>query len=422
MIISIRKKINSALFKQTAILSFGTLISQLIALSITLILQRYYYSPAQFGEYNLFINITSVFASIATLKYEYAVMISKDEIAAKHLFLIAIISSLLMSFVAIFFIAFLQYFEFIDIGGIMIFILVFLLVFFSGINDVINNWFNRSKLYINMAFTRILQSLVGEGAKIAFYFTPLSQIAMQIGRVIGFGFSGLFLLLFKFKDFKAIVNTAEISKVKEYALSERKYPLITTPNVLVNSLNAAVFSYSIFEFYGASKLGFVSVAMQYVAVPLGIVSSSFGQIYFQSISEIKNKYVLRKHYINNIKSLALIALLALIVIMLLPEEIFTLVLGEKWSGIGPFFRICIFYMSFSFISSSVSFIYLKLDKHKLLLYFSISQLLLTFLSLHIPNNLGYGLMDAFICFASFQALYYLVCIGLGWHLLKKEDE
>ena len=61
MIISIRKKINSALFKQTAILSFGTLISQLIALSITLILQRYYYSPAQFGEYNLFINITSVF-------------------------------------------------------------------------------------------------------------------------------------------------------------------------------------------------------------------------------------------------------------------------------------------------------------------------------------------------------------------------
>jgi O-antigen/teichoic acid export membrane protein len=417
-----KKKISSTIFKQTAILSLGTLASQLITLAITLILQRYFYSPAQFGEYSLFINITAVFASIATLKYEYGAMISNDENGAKHLFLAAVIAACLMSFVAVIVIGTLQYFKLINIGGVVMFVLAFFLVFFSGINDALNNWFNRSKHYVNMALARILQSLIGESSKIVFYFTPLSNYAMQIGRVIGFGFSVSFLILFKFKDFKSIVSSAQTSKIKTLAISEKKYPLITTPNVLINALNTGVLSWCVFNFYGATNLGFVSVAMQYVAIPLGIISSSFGQIYFQSISEINDRVALKKHYLTNVKYLSFIAMLALLVILLLPDNLYSIVLGEKWQGIGPFFKICISYMSISFISSSVSFIYLKLDKHKVLLFFSISQLILTFFSLLIPYKFGFNLNQAFSSFAFFQALYYLVCIGLGWFLLTKENE
>lgn len=422
MSFSFKNKLNSALFKQTAILSVGTLISQIIALSITLILQRYFYSPSQFGEYSLFINITAVFASIATLKYEYALMIANDEYKARHLFITAIVASLIMSILAVIVIGMLQFFNVYRLGSAFIFLLAFCLVFFSGINDVLNYWFNRSKRYINMAMARILQSVVGEGAKIGLYFTPFSSIAMQMGRVIGFAFSASLLFVFKSKEFKEIAVNTSKSDIKKYALEEKKYPLITTPNVLINSLNAAVFSYCIFEFYGAANLGFVSVAMQYVAVPLGIISSSFGQIYFQSISKIYDMEELRSNYLTNLKILAVVAFIALIIILAVPEGVYTYILGSKWNGIAVYFRICILYMSFSFISSSLSFIYLKLDKHKILLYFSISQLILTFLSLFLPHMLGYGLTVAFLCFAVFQAIYYAFCIGLGWYILKVKNK
>lgn len=416
------QKLNSAVLKQTAILSLGTLTSQIIALAINIILQRYFYSPEQFGEYNLFLNIATVFASVATLKYEYAVMIADNENKARYLFGVAIASSLLVACLAAFCIFFLNYFNLINLGGKYILILVFLLVFLSGLNDVFNNWFNRSKLYVNMTLARIIQSLFGEGAKLALFFTPLQSIAMQTGRVLGFGCSAMYLFFYKYKDFKSIFSNLETKQLKSYAFNEKKYPLITTPNVLINSLNAAVFSYCIFEYFGAAKLGVVSVAIQYVAVPLGIISSSFGQIYFQNISEINDFKKLRINYLNNVKFLAAIAFIVLVLVFLIPDDAYTFFLGSKWEGISLYFKICIFYMSFSFVSSSVSFIYLKLDKHKLLLYFSITQLLLTFFSLFLPNKFGFGLSTSFICYAVLQAIFYLACIGLGWFLLNKVDE
>jgi lipopolysaccharide exporter len=415
-------KLNTAVFKQTVILSFGTLLSQIIALSVTLILQRYFYTPAQFGEYNLFLNIASVFASIATLKYEYAVMIASDQYKAKHLFAIAILSSLVMSFIAVLVILSLQYFQIVNLGGTIIYLMVFLFVFFSGINEALNNWFNRAKQYVNMAAARVLQSLIGEGAKVLFYFTPLQSVAMQVGRVVGFGFSALVLFSFKFKEFKDIFKIIKFDQIKLNTIEEKKYPLVTTPNVLINSLNAAVFSYCIFEFYGAANLGFVSVAVQYVAVPLGIISSSFGQIYFQRISEINDRENLKANYLTNVKFLSLIAIFASITVFIIPESIYSFFLGNKWNGIAIYFKICIFYMSFSFVSSSVSFIYLKLDKHKILLYFSISQLILTYFSLFLTYKYGFGLVTSFLSFAFCQALYYFACIGLGWILLNKNDE
>ena len=415
-------KLNTAVFKQTVILSFGTLLSQIIALSVTLILQRYFFTPAQFGEYNLFLNIASVFASIATLKYEYAVMIAKDQYKAKHLFAIAILSSFAMSFIAVIVILALQYFQIVNLGGTIIYIMVFLLVFFSGINEALNNWFNRAKQYVNMAAARVLQSLIGEGAKVLFYFTPLQSVAMQVGRVVGFGFSALVLFSFKFKEFKDLFRNIKFEQIKLNTIAEKKYPLVTTPNVLINSLNAAVFSYCIFEFYGAANLGLVSVAVQYIAVPLGIISSSFGQIYFQRISEINDRENLKANYLSNVKYLSIVALLASITVFIIPESIYSFFLGNKWNGIAIYFKICIFYMSFSFVSSSVSFIYLKLDKHKILLYFSISQLILTYLSLSLTYKFGFGLVTSFISFALCQALYYFACIGLGWSLLNKNDE
>lgn len=415
-------KINNSILKQTAILSIGTLFSQIIALSISIILQRFFYSPAQFGEYNLFINTATVFASIATLKYEYAVMIADDQTKAKKLFIVTIFSSFVISVLAAVTISLLNYFNLIKLGGALILLLVFLLVFFSGLNDALNIWFNRSKQYLNMAYARVLQSLIGEGVKIALYFTPIQEFAMQTGRVLGFVSSSLYMFLFKFKEFKTIFKSINIVQIKTVAIDEKKYPLITTPNVLINSLNSAVFSYCIFEFYGAAKLGIISTAIQYVAVPLGIISSSFGQIYFQRISEIIEINNLKNNYLTNVKLLSFIALLSLIVVFLIPDGFYTFFLGIKWSGISIYFKICIVYMSFSFVSSSVSFIYLKLNKHNLLLYFSITQLLLTFFSLLLPYKFDYSLSVTFMFFAFFQALYYLMCIRLGWYLLNQINE
>ena len=85
-------KPKSNYFKNILVLLTGTTLSQSIPVIASPILTRLY-SPEDFGVFALFLSLTSLFAVIATGKYDLAIIIPRKDIEAKYLIILSLIIS-----------------------------------------------------------------------------------------------------------------------------------------------------------------------------------------------------------------------------------------------------------------------------------------------------------------------------------------
>ncbi len=84
----IKGKLNNPLLKSFGVLLSGTLFAQGIGYAIAPILTRLY-SPAEFGELALFMRITGFISAVATLRYELAIPLPKEDKDAYLLYRVA---------------------------------------------------------------------------------------------------------------------------------------------------------------------------------------------------------------------------------------------------------------------------------------------------------------------------------------------
>jgi len=82
--------------KNILVLMSGTTTAQIISLLVTPILTRLF-SPEEFGNYALFITITSILSILISLRYELAIMLPKEEKDARSIVKLSLIISLIIS-------------------------------------------------------------------------------------------------------------------------------------------------------------------------------------------------------------------------------------------------------------------------------------------------------------------------------------
>ena len=90
----------SEFFRNVLILSSGTALAQLIPLIIAPFLSRIY-SPEEFGRLALYLAITQILGSLATGRYELAILLPKEERKGVQLTLLSIFISVAVSLIAL---------------------------------------------------------------------------------------------------------------------------------------------------------------------------------------------------------------------------------------------------------------------------------------------------------------------------------
>ena len=99
-------KVKNEFARNILTLLTGTTVAQALPVVISPVLTRIY-SPSDFGIFSLFVAITSIVSTVATGKYELALMSTKDEKEVIQLFylslLILIFSTLSISIIIVFF-------------------------------------------------------------------------------------------------------------------------------------------------------------------------------------------------------------------------------------------------------------------------------------------------------------------------------
>jgi len=148
----------------------------------------------------------------------------------------------------------------------------------------------------------------------------------------------LFIKKFKFKGFsiKGIIASA-----KRYD----KFPKITLPHSLFSTASQNLPIWVISKFFCQADLGYFSFGNRIVMMPLGLISSAYYQVFFQSFKDERDKL---RFYKDKFKQVNLIFLPLFIILWFFLPDLFAFIFSEKWRVAGVYSQIMLplFYLKF----------------------------------------------------------------------------
>lgn len=373
MIHKIKHKIDSRLPKggfarNATTLMTGNVIAQLILLSTYPIVTRLY-TPSQFGTYALFTSIFSVLSTIATMRYELAIMLPDKESDAFSVLKLSTLITLMYGFV-ILIVVFLFNKQIVLLLNnseieIWLYFVPFMIVLI-GIYQNVRYWLSRNKDYKNIAIANIIRNFFKPSSQIGLITVPSTSFhGLIVGSIIAQTISTFFML---FKLGKKTLYTLFLFKFDDLVCEARKYknfPLINAPHALLASLSQNI-PVALFSMYFSKvSAGFYSVSMVAVGLPVSLISASIGEVFYQRFNRAYNsEEKLDGLVIKLIKTMLKIAIIPSILLFIIAPYLFSFVFGEKWFESGLYTRILVPNAFMVFVASPLAYVSLTLGYQK----------------------------------------------------------
>jgi O-antigen/teichoic acid export membrane protein len=394
----------------------GSTIAQIINFSAIIILQRYFYNPEEYAPFRLFFEYAAVFSSIAALRLESGLVLERDDNRALSLLRICLKYSIITSLIGgvvftFYFIYELKVFQY----EWLLIILMPLAIFTNGMIQISQSFFTRADQFSTISASKIIHSITGGLTQIVTGITGFNFTGLVIGRIAGL-FSADINYLNKFlKSYKWIKRNKD--EEKRLIKKHKKFIFFTSPGVFIgNSINLVILI-MLTHFYGDEFTGLTAAAIQYLGIICMLFSSSFAQVYYNEIAQINDAKKLISSYSYWIKRLGLFSLVGLVLLYFIPSSIVTYVLGEKWSGLLYIIKIISPWMGLMFMTSSLSYIFIRLGKQKEIFFFDIFHLVLIFVTLFTSQLFFNDGLETLYVITIAQSIFYILSISLALKFL-----
>jgi lipopolysaccharide exporter len=384
---------SNSFIRNVMILTTGTTVAQVLPIVISPILTRIY-TPREFGILSVFVSISSICSVIATLRYEFAIMLpdkGKDAINITALaILIASIFSVFLLIVVIFFKQ--------PIGKLIssgdesnwLYWIPFF-VFFSGIYQTLSYWFNRTRRYRNIADSKVIQSAGSSSSNVIFGYLWPGYIGLIFAVLLGQVLSVLFLI----KKYLQLDNKntpfIKYDYIKNMAREYSDFPKKSAVAALFNILAGQFPFILIGVLFNPYILGLYSLTMRVLNTPMTVLGSSISQVYYDRAINANKDGTLSSLIKKTTLILFLIIAPPLTILFLFGEQLFTYIFGHQWGEAGTLATMLIpfFILRFIFVcQSSIISIKRKLNfEIKFNVFYLISQV--------VPIYIGYYFFNSF---------------------------
>jgi len=407
------------------ILMSGTVISQLIALLFAPLLTRLY-TPGQMGELGFYMRLTGFISAVATLRYEAALPLPKQDehsyllyrLAYRISFVVLAVSALVLIFV-------------LNAGiGVPFSWWFFLLTLIGSACIVIinigTNWSVRLGQYGMISRQKIINSSLSNLLKWIFAFFNMQTLGLILATFLGYFASSLEFLF----DFKKIHQRFKhsISKKKTTALmrEHKDFPIVSLPHVFVDNAREMLIATFIFGFYSDVIYGSYNHSYTMLRLPLTLIGVSLGQIFYNRASELYNQQkaivpLIRKMLLG----LTLLSLIPFGILYFYGTEIFSFVFGANWQIAGSYSETMSVWLMVNFILTPIAALPMILKKQNVFFLLGIGSSLIQVLPYWVLHW-AYGNSDTVFLLSlqivSYtQALWLLVTIGLLYFYAKQAD-
>lgn len=363
----------------------GSVISQILAIILIPIITRLY-NPEEYGTFSLILAITAIIAIFSSLSYQLAIMLPKeDEDAAQIVTLCFILIFFSSNITGAFFFVFAspiasalhvpameQYLWFVPF-----------LAFFTASFSVLTYWNSRRKRFGISAVAHLTNSLTSRGAQIGMGMISASPFNLILGSIIGY-FCAIFVMLKGLEDDVKIFKNTSITKIKQLAIRYKKFPIYTSWSTTSNTISTQITPLLLVYFYSPLIVGYYSMALLVVQMPMSLIGSATGQVFFQKASEEKNQTGSVKTIVEEVhRRLISLGIFPFLVLMIIGRELFGFFLGAQWASAGEYASILSPWLFLVFIASPLSTLFSVLEKQNIDLSFNLLILLSRIIVLYL---------------------------------------
>ena len=160
-------------------------------------------------------------------------------------------------------------------------------------------------------------------------------------------------------------------------------------------------------FFGSEILGYYSISMRYLRLPINLLAQSIGRVYFQTISKMKREgesnYQIGNYSLKNINRAMKVAMIPMIVIIAVGDIVCEIMFGAGYDVAGNIMRLIAFNGFFLFLGTATNGLAIIIEKQKYILGGAITQLLGYVLGISI----GYYIWDSIYVSCLFMTLTYV---------------
>lgn len=413
---SLLEKVNAKLnaqggfLKAVSVLVGGTAFAQLIGFLCLPILTRLY-TPEDYSVLGVYVAIVAILAVISCLRFDIAIPIPENENDGKALLLLSFLSNTIFSIIlyAVLFISYpyIQHYKIIDQLSYWIW-LIPLGVFVSGFYSALQFWATRHKRFKDIAKTRMTQAISGNAASLAGGMFSVGFGGLIVGQFLNFS-GGLFKLAVSAKKDLAAIKS---SPLKATFVKFSNFPKFSTLEALANTSAIYLPLIVVSFFIIGPEVGYLILAMKILGIPMGLLGSSFAQVYISNAPAYYAKNELYLYSITIIKKIFKLIIIPFIGLAVVSPFIFGYVLGDQWKDLGEYIVWMIPWYFMQMLVSPISMSLHIINEQKIALLLQILGLLIRIggllfcLFFYKEKAIAYYIFSGFI----FYFLYFLIVI------------
>lgn len=407
---------SSSFTRNVLVLMSGATLAQAVPLAASPVLTRLY-TPEDFGILGLFVAVTTVVGSMATGRYEMAVMIADTDKDAFDLTILCFVIATGLSIATLIIvlalkepIARLLGSPAIEQWLLLAPLTILLLGFFNALT-----YFNlRQKRFATVARATATKSFAAVVVQLLAGVASMRPAGLILGQVAS-GFASnerLLRPLMAAKGGRAI----DASRMRQLGRRFVRFPLLGAPSVLANNAANQALTVLLAVFYSVSSVGYYALVQRAMGLPASLIGQSMSQAFFQSATEARAATgSARRVYRATTKRLVLIAVPGFGLAFLVAPAAFSFIFGEEWHVAGVYARVLAPLFLVRFVVVGVSTVANVFERQDVSLIWNVALLVINVATIAVSAALGLSVPEMLVVLSVTSGAHYVIL----WVLLDR---
>lgn len=356
MLIRIKKMLKTRFLRNVILLVTGTAAAQIITMGASPFITRIY-GPEAFGILGAFNALIMIIGPISALSYPIAIVLPKKNDEAKSLVKLSLILTFFLAVVSLIVIVLfnnriVDIFNLNEIKNFMY--LLPIVILFSGLSQIFEQWLIRTEQFGINAKTTILQALITNLSKIFIgLYKPIGAILIIV-QSLSIGLKAYLIHFFSKRDlFTKMKETNKNTEfdIKSTAKKYYDFPLYRSPQLLLNGVSMSLPILMLTSFFGPASAGYFTLSRTVLSAPTQLIGKSVGDVFYPRISKAANDGEDITHLLTKSSvALFIIGIIPFGTIIFFGPSIFSFVFGSDWVTAGEYARWVTLWVYFGFIN------------------------------------------------------------------------
>lgn len=333
----------------------GTAIAQVIPMAMAPILTRLYHAD-DYGRYALFMLVAYTISALASLRYEFAIMLPEEEEDAASIVVVCLMIAgcvtIVLASIAI--ACTLVHTSIPQLDGMGIFVhLLGPMVLFQSAYQTFNYWILRKQAFRELAASRIFRSIAMAVANLAFGLLHWGG-GLILSSVLGQLVATLFLGIRMVRHDRAPLLGVTRARMRAQSRMHRRFALYALPADLLSTLSQQL----PIALFSPNAAGFFSFVQNVINAPLNFVSGAILDAFKERATrDYRERKEFRAIYVRIFRSLAVMSVPPAAILLVAGPSLFALIFGEPWREAGSYARILAITIMLKFVVSPLSYAY-----------------------------------------------------------------